>query len=349
LITKQLDEIAIRTARLTAEIEGRSTLEFPADIVRRSSAPHIAASIATEAALFKSRQTGREQQIAQLRERITQLRQQASGIEAQIAARSSELDLAGKERDALDALEGKNLVNIAKITVARRTVAQLEGSLAEATAQAAQVRAKISETELQILEIEQNVRTEAGKDLRDQQVKAAELSERRISAEDQLKRIDIRAPQAGIVHQSSVHTVGGVIGPVEQLMLVVPKDERLVVEAKIAPQSIDQIRLGAPARIRFSAFDHRTTPEFKAKVARVSADLVTEQQPGKSVGAQVATPAVAAFYTVRLELADAAPLKDLKLVPGMPAEVHITTEERTAMSFMMKPLSDQFHRAFRER
>lgn len=348
LITKQLDEIAIRTARLTAEIEGRTSFTFPESLSDRANEPHIAASMATEAALFESRRTGRERQIGQLRERIAQLGKQAEGIAAQEKARRTELELAGKQRDALDKLEEHNLVNIAKITDARRIVAQLEGSLADVIAQGAQVRAKISETELQILEIEQNVKTEAGKDLREQQAKAAELSERRIPADDQLRRIDIVAPQSGIVHQMSIHTVGGVVAPGEPLMLVVPQDERLVVEAKIPPQSIDQIKHGAPARIRFSAFDHRTTPEFKAKVSRVSADLVLEQQLAKQPGAAPA-PQAAAFYTVRLELDDVSALKDLKLVPGMPAEVHITTQDRTALSFLMKPLSDQFNRAFRER
>lgn len=350
LVTRQLDEIAIRKARLTAEIDGSDTLSFPPDIEARTSEPHIAESLKTEKALFTSRYTGRLRQTGQLNERILQLRQQAEGIEAQARARREELDLAGKERDALNKLEGQRLVNIAKITVARRTVAQLEGSLAEVISQGAQVRAKVAETELQILELEQNIKTEAAKELREQQGRVAELAERRIAAEDQLKRVDIRAPQSGLVHQLSVHTVGGVIGPAEPLLMVVPIDERLVVEARVAPHDIDQIKTGAKGRIRFSAFNQRTTPEFSATVKRISADLVVEQQGASRSGAPVAVPQGApAYYTIRLEIDDPSKLAGLTLLPGMPAEVHISTQERTALSYFAKPLTDQFARAFKER
>ncbi|MGE0023460.1 MAG: HlyD family type I secretion periplasmic adaptor subunit, partial [Hyphomicrobium sp.] len=199
----------------------------------------------------------------------------------------------------------------------------------------------------QILQLDQELKTEVGKDLRDQQAQEAELTEKRVAAEDQLKRIDIRSPQNGTVHQLAVHTVGGVITPSEQIMLIVPDADRLVIDAKVAPQDIDQVRAGQLGHVRFPAFNQRTTPDVTAEVVRVSADLMMEPAHGGEAAAGDGAP----YYSVRLSLTDAAQKKlaGFRLVPGMPAEVHITTGERTALTYFTKPLTDQFSRAFRER
>jgi HlyD family secretion protein len=194
------------------------------------------------------------------------------------------------------------------------------------------------------------MKTEVGKELRDLQAKQAELSERRIAAEDQLKRVHLLAPQDGIVHQLAVHTVGGVVAPSEQIMLIVPNADRLVVEVKVAPQDIAQIQVGQHARVRLVAFNQRTTPELEAEVTRVSADLTIENQGRPASGSGVPL-GVAAYFVVRLSIKESAMehLEGKHLVPGMPAEVLIKTGDRTALSYIMKPLEDQFARAFRER
>ena len=166
----------------------------------------------------------------------------------------------------------------------------MEGERAQLRAQQAQAAGRISEIELQIIQLDQDMRAEVMKDLREATAKEAELVERRIAAEDQLRHIEIRAPQSGLVHQLAVHTVGGVIGQGETLMLIIPEHDALVVEAKVAPQDIDHVRPGQPAYIRFTAFDQRTTPEFEGQVTRVSADLTKDQQTG------------AAYYVARLTL-----------------------------------------------
>ena len=165
-----------------------------------------------------------------------------------------------------------------------------------------------------------------------------EYVERRISAEDSLKRIDIVAPQSGIVHQLAVHTVGGVISPAEAIMSIVPEGDDLALEVQIAPKDIDQIGLGHEAMLRMSAFSQRTTPQLKAHVTRIAADLASNERTGAS------------YYVVRLAVADTelTKLKDLRIVPGMPAEAMIKTQDRTALSYLVKPLSDQISRAFRE-
>jgi HlyD family secretion protein len=191
---------------------------------------------------------------------------------------------------------------------------------------------------LQILQLDQDLRTEIGKDLADIRGKLAELGEKRIAAEEQLKRIDIRAPQDGVVHQLSVHTVGGVVTVGEPLMLIVPKADALEVEAKIAPEDIDQVRIGQGAVLRFSAFNQRTTPEVSGEVSLLSADVTQDEKTG------------ARFYTVRItpSVSELARLNGLRLVPGMPVESFIQTGKRTVISYLTKPLQDQLTRAWRE-
>jgi HlyD family secretion protein len=160
-----------------------------------------------------------------------------------------------------------------------------------------------------------------------------------VTAEDQLKRVEIRAPQSGTIHQLAIHTVGGVIAPGEQILLVVPDADDLVVEARIAPQDVDKVRPGQAARLRFPAFDQRMTPEINGEVSRVSADLMQDKLTGQS------------FYTIRLVTSkeEFAALGGHKLVPGMPVEAFMKTGDRTILSYLVKPLADQAARAFRER
>ena len=347
MVTKLLDEIAVRQARLKAEQGNLAEITFPEAVLARRSEPVLAEIMASETALFESRREAREGLRSQLRERIAQLREEIEGLTAQQAARRQELKFAQAELDGLEELEGKNLVSTPRITAARRAVAQLEGDIAQVAAATAQAKGRIAEIDLQILQLDQDLKTEVGKELRDQQSREAELSERRVAAEDQLKRIEIRAPQSGTVHQLAVHTVGGVITPSEPVMLIVPDADRLVIDAKVAPQDIDQVKIGQTAHVRFSAFNQRTTPDVTASVTRVSADLMIEQaRPGEP-----APQGGAPYYSVRLTLTEEGQkeLAGLKLIPGMPAEVHITTGDRTALTYFTKPLADQFARAFRER
>ena len=253
-------------------------------------------------------------------------------------AKSRELELINKELKGLETLWTKHLVPVTKYLATQREAARLLGERGQLMAQAAQAKGKIAETELQILGLDHDLRSEVIKDLRETQGKLAELSERRIAAEDQLKRVDIRAPQSGIVHQLAVHTVGGVVTQSEPIMLIVPEGDALVIEVRIAPQDIDQVHPGQPAFVRFPAFNQRTTPEFNGDVQRVAADITKEQQTNQF------------YFIARITLSEPElkRLGQLKLVPGMPAEVHIKTTERTAMSYLVKPLSDQIARAFTE-
>jgi HlyD family secretion protein len=339
VITKQLDEFAIRQARLGAERDREDSLRIPSTLAGRLSEPEVAAIVAGESTLFESRKEALAGQKSQLRERIAQLKEEIAGLTGQADAKAREIALVKIELDGVEKLWAKSLVSITKLTAMRREDARLDGERGQLVASAAQAKGKIAETELQIIQLDQEMRKEVMKDLREAQAKEAELFERKVAAEDQLKRIDIRAPQAGVVHQLSVHTIGGVITQAEPIMLIVPEDDSLVVEAKLSPQDIDHIRPGREAYIRFPAFNQRTTPEFEGQVTRVAADLTKDQQNNL------------AYYIARISIAekDQARTEVMRLVPGMPAEVHIRTTDRTALSYLMKPLFDQFALAFKER
>jgi HlyD family secretion protein len=256
-----------------------------------------------------------------------------------VAAKKREIELIGQELEGVRELWRKNLVQIQRVTALERDAARLEGERGHLIAATAQSKGKISEIELQIIQIDQELRSEVAKELREVQAKIAELVERKIAAEDQLKRIDIRAPQDGVVHQLTVHTVGGVITAGEAMMVIVPEADNLTVEAKLNPQDIDQVHAGQNAALRFSTFNQRTTPELTGVVTRVSADLTTDQRTGMS------------YYTVRISIPEneVARLGGLKLLPGMPLEAFIQTGERTVLSYLTKPFTDQAARAFRGR
>jgi HlyD family secretion protein len=227
----------------------------------------------------------------------------------------------------------------------QRDQARLQGERGQLIAEIARSRGKVAETELQILQLDQDFRTDVLKDLRETQAKIAELQERANAAADELKRTNIRAPQAGIVYQLQAHTIGGVIGKGETVLQIAPRADPLVVEAKVAPPDIDQIESGAPVRVRIGAGNRRTTPDLEGKVTVVSPDLAHDS---------LATPKGVQdqqYYLVRVALSEAT-LKaagDLQLVPGMPVESFIQTTPRTVITYLIRPFHDQIARTFREK
>jgi len=246
--------------------------------------------------------------------------------------------LIGRELESSRKLWDKNLIPLSKYTALQRDAARLEGEHGVLVATQSQIKGKIAETKLEIIQIERDMTSEVDRELRDADAKIGELVERKVAAEDQLKRVEIRALQDGIVYQLAVHAAGEVIGPGDPIMLIVPQKEDLKVEAKVAPQDVDQLAIGQTADLRFSAFNQRTTPEIEGTVARISPDTTTDQRTGQS------------FYTVRIDVkaSELAKLGAVKLLPGMPVEVFIKTGERNVLSYFLKPLDDQIARAFRE-
>jgi HlyD family secretion protein len=339
MVAKSMDELSARQARLQAEQDGADAIAFPADLTARSADAGVDRLLTGERRLFTVRRTARSGQVAQLRERISQLQEQVQGLGDQVGAKKQETDLIVTELKGVNDLWKQNLVPISRVTALQREAARLTGERGALISSIAQAKGKITETELQILQVDQDLRTETGKELAEIRGKLAELGEKRVAADDQLKRTEIRAPQDGTVYQLAVHTLGGVINAGDPIMLIVPRSDALVVEGRLSPQMIDQARAGQKAILRFSAFDRRTTPELIGDVLQVSPDITQDPKTGTG------------YYTVRVSLApeEAARLGDLKLVPGMPVEVFIQTGTRTALSYLVKPLEDQLAKAWRER
>jgi membrane fusion protein, type I secretion system len=339
IITKGLDELMARKARLESERDGADTIVFPAQLLAGAGDPDRAAAIDSERKLFNLRRTARSGQKAQLQERIAQLQEEISGLTAQQNSKAKEIALIERELAGVRELWKQNLVQLTRLTALEREAARLDGERGQLIAAAAQAKGKIAETSLQILQIDQDIASDVAKELREVDGKIGEFIERKVAAEDQLKRIDIRAPQDGTVFQLAVHTVGGVITAGDPIMLIVPEADNLSVEVKVNPQDIDQLQLNQKAILRFTAFNVRTTPEIEGTVTRISADTSTDQRTGQS------------YYTVRIAMAadQVERLGDVKLLPGMPVEAFVQTGDRTMWSYLMKPLHDQFVRAFREK
>jgi HlyD family secretion protein len=325
IVSKSLDELAAREARDNAELENADSVRFSDELLSRAEDTQVSAAMLGERKLFATRLAARDGQKTQLREEI-------AGLEVQRDARVSQIEWIQKELKGVRELWAKDLTPYSRLTALEREAARLEG-------ERGQLISSIAQTKEKILQVDQDMRAEVGKDIADIRGKQVELMERKIAAQDQLARVDIRAPRDGIVYQSTVHTVGGVISAGEQIMLVAPAGDVLMVEAKLRPEDIDQVRVDQKAVLHFAAFNQRTTPELDGQVSMVSPDVSQDQKSG------------AYFYTVRIAIPETeiAKLDSLKLVAGMPAEAFIQTADRTALAYLMRPLHDQIARAFKEK
>ncbi len=340
IVVKTLNGLYARAARLESEQQNRDKIVFPPQLTERADDPDVRDVMASETKLFEVRVNGRTGQKAQLRERVTQLNEEISGLQAQEKAKDKEIELVQQELVGVRQLYEQRLVQLSRLTTLERDAARLSGERAQYIASRAQAKGKITETELQIIQVDKDMLSEVSKDLRETNDKIGEFVERKVTAEDQLRRIDIRAPQDGVVLQSTVHTVGGVITAGDAIMMIVPRADDLSVEAKVNPQDIDKLQIGQKTLLRLSAFNQRTTPELNGVVTRVSADVTTDQRTGQS------------YYTIRVSMPPEEVARlggDVKIIPGMPVEAFVQTGDRTMMSYLLKPLSDQLMRSFREK
>jgi len=336
LADKGLTELTIKRARLIAERDGAAKIQFPdpkalvADIADRA--------MRDEQALFDARQSSNRSIKAQLNERIQQTREELVGLTSQIEAKAQEIFLVNIELTGARDLWKKSLMPIGKYTALQREAVKLGGEHGQLTANIALTKGKITETQIKIVQIDQDRGSEVGKELREVDYRINELSDRKVAAQDQLGRTTIVAPQAGVIHDLAVFTSGGVVGPGDPLMLIIPQGEALVAEIRVQLQDIDQIVIGQGARLHFAAFNQSTTPDYQGTLRQVGADLTADSRTG------------AQFYIARIELARSAAPESvaLKLLPGMPVEAFIQTDERTVLSYLLKPLMDQIARAFRD-
>ena len=338
IVADAINEASAKEARLEAERDGRPRADFPAALRVRDAPPSAATALRDEGRLMHLRAQTREGEKSQLRERKLQLQNQIEGFQGEIAAKQNETALIDQELVSVRKLYEKYLVPLSRLNALERQAVQLHGDVAQLSAEIAEARGKISETQLQILHVDESGRSDAGSQLGEVQNQLAELRQKQVAASQEYKRVNIRSPQDGVVDKLSAHTVGGVIGPGETIMLIVPERDRLHVQVHVRPTDIDKVRLGQRATLRFPAFSARTTPEIDGVVARISPDLTAEERTGAN------------YYVADIDIPPAqfARLKGLKLVSGMPVESFIQTKSRTMLSFLVKPLGDQLKRAFRD-
>jgi HlyD family secretion protein len=339
VVTKQLDEFRARSARLVAERDGLARPDLPDELAPRIGESAVKNLLAAEATLFQARAIARDSQKGLLHNRVSQLNEEITGLDAQVDSKAKQLELIAGELTGVQDLYDKRLVPLARLTALQRENARIEGERGQLISAIAETKAKVGEAELQILRIDQDFRTDVVKELGEVKGKEAELVERGVAARDLLDRIELHAPAAGIINQLNVHTVGGVIRAGDTIMEVVPDADDLQIEAHLAPTDIDQVRVGQKAFTRFPAFNQRVTPEVTGVVTYVSADVSRDQNSNAS------------YFTVRVALPDEERrrLAGLQLVSGMPAEVFLQTGSRTMLSYLLKPITDQLQRTFIER
>jgi HlyD family secretion protein len=339
IVRAQLGEALGRQARLIAERDNRKLIEFPSELAQISAAADLV--IHGESRLFAGNKLGRDSQKEQLELSITQTEEEIRGMEARLSAKEQEIKLVGAERDKLDHLFEKRIVDYSRVYSAHRDWARILGERGEIAAGIARARVRASEIRVQVIAVDHNASTEAQRELRAVDARISELSERRLAIEDRLSRTEIRSPVSGYVNELFVFTVGGVITPAAKIATIVPRNAELKFEIKVSPADIDQVREGQPARIRLTAFNRNTTPEMKGKVIMVSPASARDPSNGQEHYIAYVSLLPSEYATMQQHA--------MKLVPGMPSEIYISTQERTVVSYLAKPFTDQMNRAFRER
>jgi HlyD family secretion protein len=340
VMESQLYELMARRGRLIAEQTDKPAISFDRELLAAAETnSEVQELIAGQQSLFDARLGTMEREIEVMRERQEQIREQISGSTAEIAALARQSALIQEELVGQRDLLSKGLAQTSKVLALDREAARLEGQHGQMVAQTAQLKGQISEMEIELLRLGATRREEAITTMRDIGFRELELKERRIALIEQLSRLDVRAPLAGIVLDMTVHALKSVVRPAEPILFIVPSDSALVVDAQIDPIDIDSVHAGQEAVLTFSAFNARTTPQLFGNVSKISPDAFVDEASKRS------------FYRAEVVLREGeiAKLEGQELVAGMPVEVFIQTGERTPVNYLLKPITDYFNRALREK
>jgi len=340
IVEGQLFEVVAEEDRLAAQRDAADAVTFSAELTERApDTVSIAELMSAQNAQFTARRDAVRKERDQLDERARQVRNQIEGLEAQDAAVAEQIAFTREELESSESLLRQGLIQMARVMETRRDLSELSGSKGQLAAQVAENRARLAEIEIEKLKLEGAQQEEAIDTLRDLEFREIELRARRRALQDDISRLDVRAPVAGVVYGSTADTLRGVIRAAEPILSIVPQDVDLIVRSRIEAGKVDQVHEGQEAMLRFPAFDARTTPEVAGRVAALSADVFTDERTG------------APFYRVDIALTEAAEeaMAGRTLTPGMPVEAFISTDERTPLSYFVKPFTDYFAKAFRER
>jgi HlyD family secretion protein/epimerase transport system membrane fusion protein len=326
-------------ARLLAERDDLPEIVFPDELLQRAAADHTVASILEgQRRIFEARRNSLSGEISILENRIEQSRAQIHGLETQVGAKERQIALLQKELDGLKTLLKKGHASEMQVLAVEREYERLKGERGEILANIAGVRQAIGEAGLQIVQLKKTFREQVENELRDVQTQIFDVSQKIYASRDQLNRLDVQAPTSGIVVDLAAHTVGGVIAPGSRILDIVPEDDQLVIDAQVRPDDVDGLKTGAPADIRFTAFNQNTMPVVSGVVTRVSADRLLDPNTRMP------------YFLVRVAVDEngRSALKDAQLVPGMSAEVIIKKGEQTLLGYLMGPLRDIMMKAFRQ-
>lgn len=336
-VSKEIAQLEARRLRLESERVGNRTIDASPS-AQSSPADGFSSYLQSETALFEARHAQLSSKREQFLAQIAQLRHQQAAARERLISNTEEISWTAQQTERTESLADQGLMQFFRLAESKRVAAQLQGQRSHILSDEALASTRIRETNVQIRQLEHDRRTEVLGQLIDTDARLGKLSEQRTALEDQIRHLDIRSPVDGIVHQLAAHTIGGVVSAGDVVMDIVPSGEALTVETRIRPADIDQVVVGQVARLRFSAFSQRDTAEIEGLVETVSADVSVNSQSGET------------WYSARINIAasERARLGELVLVPGMPVEAFISGQERSALSYLIKPISDQMERAMRE-
>ena len=336
----QLFELMARRGRLEAERDDRDTIVFETELVERGQGdPSVQALIDGQIRLFQARKETLEQQIQQMSERREQIESQIQGITAQQEALVIQRDLLAQELTSQKELLEKGLAKASSVLALQRAEADILGNLGALAASKAESQGRITEMSVEILRLTSSRREEAISQLRELQFRENTSLEQRRTLNERLSRMEITAPVSGVVYGMTVFAPRTVIRSADPLLYLVPQDRPLIISSKIEPIHIDQVYVGQEVLVRLAAFDQRTTPELTGRVVQISADAFTNERTQAS------------FYQAEIVLEEGELAKlpaDKQLIPGMPVDSFIRTEDRSPLQYLVKPMADYFARALRE-
>ncbi len=339
ITTNNLLELVARRARLEAELEGRKNIEFPKEILDKADMAITQRIMASKIALFEARKQARQGQKGMMEQKIIQLGEQIRGMQAQMQSKTNQADILMNNIQRKQEAATAGLISQDNMDQLRRQHLQLVGEAGELTSSIAGIRSTITQTRLQIIQIDIDLRESVQKELREVSGKITELREQENALNDTLRRTLIVSPVSGRVHNLTIFTVGGVVPPAKPILQIIPDNDRLIIEARVKVTDVDQVYIGQQASVVLSAFNTRTTPTLTAEVTNISA--------ARLIDSSTNTP----YFNVEIEIAESELARldpSQKLLPGMPADAYIRTNERTPLDYLLKPLANQIMRAFKE-
>lgn len=341
VVEGQLFEMIARRGRLEAERDDNDQITFDPQITEATTRfVNVDELMQGQQRLFEARLITLDQEISQLQKRRGQITDQITGIIAQKTALETQLTLITKELSNQQALLDRGLAQVSRVLNLQREEARLRGTMGELTASKAQAEGRITEIEIEVLKFGTKRREEAITTLRELQLSELELNERHRALSERLARLDIRAPVSGVVYGMQFFALRSVIKPAEAVLYLVPQDRALVIAAKLQPTNIDQVFIGQEVTLRFPAFDARNTPELRGQLMKISADAFVDERSQVS------------YYRSEITLLEGEIEKlppNSTLIPGMPVQAFIRTNDRTPLAYLVKPMADYFAKAFREK